>query len=590
MAVTKYLYKDTATGVFLCDGNALSTGDYNLMFYSSDTIVSLVNVSNEETILDCIEITNLLKESGDPYTSKAELVTALTDLFNSGNGGSGTDPNAIHINAASEIHGLIEKITLHNDDEDVIEDSQATPTAYVKKRVKWSTRLSQWGDAILSVTGLKTFDKDKLALKGTSTGKTTLSTANASANDYIWTWPAKTDTAAGLTDLVNAGYDATIGTGGQYATILAAQTALGRDCILKAVGNIADPGALTTIGYRIIVNLNGYTMTFTNNRLAVTSGKYLEVYNGIITLDGNPGNIAFYCTNTQDMYMHDLTVNCAQTVDSCPFMYNGRAERVYGICSTGYYQTFLASANTYGFIGWAKNIILKVTNASATHCIDCNGYIEDITVLYGNVAMSTTGVIWLYSAAGGNPVIKRLTNLSGVAITVVGLLGTLEYATGTYITLKLGNGAISFTIKDSKLKGITKQAGTSGTLKLIGTSVVDAMDLTQPDRNIALDLDGKSSLTSNLSVNSYCNIEGSIGGALAVTGDYNEIKPGTRITGIVNVIGSYNNFLGAFLQAIITLLATAPGSTYNDISHCFLNASYLDSSGNATNTITNNRP
>ena len=84
MAVTKYLYKDTATGVFLCDGNALSTGDYNLMFYSSDTIVSLVNVSNEETILDCIEITNLLKESGDPYTSKAELVTALIDLFSNG--------------------------------------------------------------------------------------------------------------------------------------------------------------------------------------------------------------------------------------------------------------------------------------------------------------------------------------------------------------------------------------------------------------------------------------------------------------------------------------------------------------------------
>jgi hypothetical protein len=445
------------------------------------------------------------------------------------------------------------------------------------------------GDMLLAgiqtVTGLKTFDKDKLAMKGTSTGTTTFSTANTSANNYTLIFPAKNDTIAGLLDIPSAVYDATIGTGGTYATILAAQTALGRDCILKAVGNIADPGELTTIGYRIIVNLNGYTMTFTSNRVTVTSGKYLECYNGTITLDGNPGNIAFYCTNTQDMYMHDLTVNCAQTVDSCPFMYNGRAERVHGICSTAHYQTFLASANTYGYIGWAKNIILKVTNASATHCIDCNGYIEDITVIYGNVAMSTTGVIWLYSAAGGNPVIKRLTNASGVAITVVGFLGTLENATGTDITVKLGNGVISFMVKDSKLKAITKQAGTAGPLKIIGTSVTDAIDITQPDRNIVLNIDDNSILFSNLAVNSLCDIKGSIGGALTVIGDSNTVK--SRITGIVNITGNYNSIINSFLQAVITLLA---GSTYNDISHNYLVSSYLDSSGNATNTITNNRP
>lgn len=48
--------------------------------------------------------------------------------------------------------------------------------------------------SVQTVTGLKTFDKDKLAMKGTSTGVTTVSTANTSATDYTITMPAATGT------------------------------------------------------------------------------------------------------------------------------------------------------------------------------------------------------------------------------------------------------------------------------------------------------------------------------------------------------------------------------------------------------------
>ena len=41
-----------------------------------------------------------------------------------------------------------------------------------------------------SVTGAKTFDKDKILMKGTSTGCTTFSTANTSASNYTVTFPA----------------------------------------------------------------------------------------------------------------------------------------------------------------------------------------------------------------------------------------------------------------------------------------------------------------------------------------------------------------------------------------------------------------
>jgi hypothetical protein len=62
------------------------------------------------------------------------------------------------------------------------------------------------GDMLLSavqtVIAEKIFEKDTLSLKGTSTGKTTLSTDNNSATDYVATLPAKSGTIAMTSDIV----------------------------------------------------------------------------------------------------------------------------------------------------------------------------------------------------------------------------------------------------------------------------------------------------------------------------------------------------------------------------------------------------
>lgn len=55
--------------------------------------------------------------------------------------------------------------------------------------------------AIQSVTGLKVFDKDTLAMKGTGIGKNTISTANTTAIDYTNTLPAKDGTFAMVEDI-----------------------------------------------------------------------------------------------------------------------------------------------------------------------------------------------------------------------------------------------------------------------------------------------------------------------------------------------------------------------------------------------------
>ena len=75
------------------------------------------------------------------------------------------------------------------------------------------------GDMVLanvqSVTGLKTFDTIKLAVKGSSTGITSVASANASATNYIFTIPAVTGTA-----YVSTGTDVPVIDGGTGVSTL----------------------------------------------------------------------------------------------------------------------------------------------------------------------------------------------------------------------------------------------------------------------------------------------------------------------------------------------------------------------------------
>lgn len=89
MADIRHFYKDTTSGVFLIDGNAIPGGKYNMLFYSSDTVIEVVDVTDNSTILGPIEIVNLRKENDTAYTNKADLLTDVAELFESGGGSSG---------------------------------------------------------------------------------------------------------------------------------------------------------------------------------------------------------------------------------------------------------------------------------------------------------------------------------------------------------------------------------------------------------------------------------------------------------------------------------------------------------------------
>lgn len=80
----------------------------------------------------------------------------------------------------------------------------ANSSTYLRGDNTWAT-VSGSGDMILtsaqSVTGLKTFDTTKLAVKGSSTGSTAIASANASATNYTATLQAATGTLAYLSDI-----------------------------------------------------------------------------------------------------------------------------------------------------------------------------------------------------------------------------------------------------------------------------------------------------------------------------------------------------------------------------------------------------
>jgi hypothetical protein len=173
----------------------------------------------------------------------------------------GTDTTSIHKATNAEISALTDKSALVDGDNFLAENSENTNS---KVKVLWSSIKSvlktyfdgiyqasgTYGDMVLSgvqsVTGLKTFDNSKLAIKGSSTGVNTIASANGSTNGYIHTLPARTMTFAGTDEItVNIPYfHATVGSSGaDYTTIKAAVDA--GKYTLKIITNITETANIT---------------------------------------------------------------------------------------------------------------------------------------------------------------------------------------------------------------------------------------------------------------------------------------------------------------------------------------------------------
>lgn len=180
--------------------------------------------------------------------------------------------------------------------------------------INWtSADLPGGGDMLLAsaqtVTGLKTFDKDKIAMKGTSTGATTLSTANASTTDYTATLPAATGTvlyengsAASLTSFPTLNQNTT-GTAAK-ATILETTRAI--------YGNNFDGSAALT---QVIASTYGGTGNgFTKFSGPATAEKTFTLPDANATLARTDAGQTFTGVNTMTAPVFNTTISTPKII------------------------------------------------------------------------------------------------------------------------------------------------------------------------------------------------------------------------------------------------------------------------------------
>jgi len=121
-----------------------------------------------------------------------------------------------------------------------------------------------------TITALKTFDKDMVAMKGTSTGINTISVANASASDYTNTVPAKTGTFAMLDDVTNLVFTIAFAASALDADLVAAVSqaiiAAPEDMTITQV--FAKVGTAPT-GSTIVVDINVNSASILSTKLSI---------------------------------------------------------------------------------------------------------------------------------------------------------------------------------------------------------------------------------------------------------------------------------------------------------------------------------
>lgn len=327
-------------------------------------------------------------------------------------------------------------------------------TKFLREDNTWQT-VSGSGDMILasvqSVTGLKTFDKDKIATKGTSTGVTTISTANTSGTDYTFTLPAVNVTAAQLTYLTTASSAAT------------ASTLMLRDANANvSVNNIVDAytSTATAAGTTTLTVSSDFYQDFSGSSTqTVVLPDATTLTNGhqFFIMDNSTGNL------TVNMNGGSLlkTVPANQYI-IVTLTNNGTAAGTWTVQSSVPKDEFIRQSATYTLTSTTN--IQKLFNASTNGALTVKG---STTYIFEGVININT-----MSATSGNMKFDVLgagtATLTSAGWSAIGLdnttIGTAATHGGSYTATNVSSGNITTaatgTAVYARIKGIiTVNAG-----------------------------------------------------------------------------------------------------------------------------------
>ena len=333
--------------------------------------------------------------------------------------------------------------------------------------VKWADNGT--GDMVLasvqSVTGLKTFNKDKIAIKGTSTGVNTISVANTSGTSYINTIPAKNGTFAMTDDIVSQVED-NITDG--HTTIAPSGNAVFDALALKA--NLISPSFTTpNIGAATGTSLalEGTTLGILNLKNTNASSYTRMLFDGTGTdFSAGVGNASAAIADLQNkFYIYDFT-NSKTAFTIVP---NTLAAKFYGSLEA----TNLSGTNTGDEVA--------ASSAEINTGTDNDKYITPDALAgsdYEKNPMTTAGDI-IYGGTNGAPT-RLAEGVDGKVLTLAGGIPSWEDA-GTANALPLAGGTMTGGIVlatgSTTIAPIKMVAGTNLTIPVAGVMEFDGTDL-----------------------------------------------------------------------------------------------------------------
>jgi flagellar basal body rod protein FlgC len=295
--------------------------------------------------------------------------------------------------------------------------------------VKWADNGT--GDMVLasvqSVTGLKTFNKDKIAMKGTSTGVNTISVANTSGTSYTNTIPAKNGTFAMTSDIVSQVEDNIID---GHTTIAPSGNAVFNALALKA--NLISPSFTTpNIGAATgsSLALEGTTLGMLSLKNTTPTAYTRILFDGTGTdFTQGVGNASAAITDLQNkFYIYDFTNSkIAMTVTP-----NTLATKFYGALEA----TNLSGTNTGDEVA--------ASSAEINAGTDNDKYITPNSLAgsdYEKNPMTTAGDI-IYGGTNGAPT-RLAKGTDGKVLTLVNGIPSWADA-GTANALPLAGGTMT---------------------------------------------------------------------------------------------------------------------------------------------------
>lgn len=320
-------------------------------------------------------------------------------------------------------------------------------TKFLREDNTWQT-VSGSGDMVLAsvqtVTGLKTFDKDKLATKGTSTGVVTISNALTTGTSRTFTLPDVDITAAQLTKLTTSTSAAT------------ASTIVERDANSNITANNTLGGYTTTAtaaGTTTLTVASTYDQFFTGattqtvvlpDATTLSLGTVYHIVNnstGIVTVNKNGATLVVAMDPSTDLFVQVTDISSAAGTWSSS--YSGGL--MIGGSKT-LASNFTTSATTAG--GVATNLTFTVL-ANEIYDVIIDGTCSKATSSTGlKLAINApSGAVIKGEQYGGGATLAAA--LVPSLITTINTLGT-TLATGTAVEVGF---RLSFRIKMSSTAG-----------------------------------------------------------------------------------------------------------------------------------------